>query len=124
MNDTVLKPSTPPTQFILRVVLIVVGILFLLIGLGITLGIVYAGYTIISHPDPFSILFIYINAQDDVFVKWIINNQADEIEISRIAILIFIAIAFSILVQVIISFITLCVTSGKGLLSLSRNFSD
>ena len=121
MNETALNISK---QFKLKPYLVVIGLAFLLLGLGLTLGIVYLAYMLVTQADQLSALFAFINAQEDVFVKWIINSQADEIEFSRIIAMIFIAISFSIVIQVVIALIRLCISSGTGLLNTSRNFDN
>ena len=124
MDNTVYSKPETSKKTILRFFLIIFGFAFLIIGLGVTVGFVYGGYTIVTHPDPFTTLFAYIDSKDDVFIKWIINDHADEIVFSRILMIVFLAIAASIIVSVILKFISMCVSSGKALLSISRNFDD
>lgn len=116
--------TTTSKKIAVKATLITFGFAFLIIGLGITIGIIYGIYTIAVQPEPLSWLFTYIGVGDDVFIKWVINDQADEITFSRILMMAFIAIAASVVVHAILHFITLCITSGKGILSLSRNFDD
>lgn len=124
MDKAISDVVATPKNHILRIALILFGFAFLIIGLGVTAGIIYASYTLAIQPDPISTLLSHISAGDDVFIKWVINDQADEIGFSRIILLIFAAIALSVVIQAIISFITMCISSGKGLLNISRNFDD
>lgn len=124
MNQTVFKTPKTTNKTTLKTPLIALGLMFIVIGLSITIGIVYLGFNLINQPELLSTIFTSINTEDGLFIKWLINGQSDEIEFSRIIALIIMAIAASIIIYVIIAFITMCINSGKSLLNLSRNFNE
>lgn len=124
MNESTLIKSKIFTTATIRTPLILIGFAFIIIGLGITLGIVYTSYIAFTQPDQLTTLLTFVNIEKEGFIKWIINGNVDSIEFSRIISLIFIAVAAAIIIRVIIAFITLCISSGTSLLNLSRNFDD
>lgn len=98
------------------------GIAFILIGLSITIILAIAGYNFISEPEQFAILMDYAKAQEALFAKWAMTGDIKSIELSNIFSILIIVIAISMVLRVIISFISMCIESGKTLLNLSRNF--
>ena len=124
MNQTVLKEPKITNKSKLKVSLIALGLIFIIIGLGITIGLVYLGFILISQPELLSTIFTSIKTEDELFIKWLINGQSDEIKFSRIIALIILAISVSIIIHAIIAFTAMCISSGKSLLNLSRNFDN
>jgi len=124
MNESVFTPQKSHSTSVIKTPLILLGFTFILIGLGITLGIVYTAYLAFTQPDQFSTFLAFANTEKETFIKWVINDNADSIEFSRVVSLIFIAVAASIIIRVTIAFITMCISSGKGLLNLSQNFNE
>jgi len=115
--ETVPQKSFP----LLKAITIIAGISFLIIGLGLTLLLAFKAYEIISQPEIFNQLIIYAKAQEALFAKWVSSGDIKSIELSNTFSLLIIVIALSMILRVIIGFISMCVNSGKGLLSLARN---
>jgi len=98
------------------------GITFIIIGLGLTIVLAIAGYNFVSEPEQFSIVMGYAKTQEALFAKWITAGDIKSIELSSIFSILIIVIAISMILRVLIAFISMCIESGRTLLNLSRNF--
>ena len=117
--------NNPKTKIaFLRIIILCFGVAFLAIALGLAFVLAIAAYNFISQPELFTNLLDYAKTQENLFSKWISNGDIKSIELSNIFTLILIIIAISMVLKVIIGFISICVSSGKSLLNLSRNFDE
>jgi hypothetical protein len=107
---------------LIRLSISVAGIAFILIGLSITIILAIAGYNFVSEPEQFATLMDYAKTQESLFAKWATTGDIKSIELSKIFSILIIVIAISMILRVIISFISMCIESGRTLLNLSRNF--
>ncbi len=122
-SSTIENKPQVKTSF-LKMIIAVLGLAFLLIALGLTLVFAITAYNFFSQPELFTNLINYAKTQESLFAKWIANGDIKSFELSNIFSLLLIVITISIMLKVIIGFISMCVGSGKSLLNLSRNFSE
>ena len=108
----------------LKIIITSLGLAFLLIALGLTLVLTITAYHFVSQPELFTNLIDYAKTQESLFAKWAASGDIKSIELSNIFSLLLIVIAICMVIKVIIGFISMCVSSGKSLLNLSRNFGD
>lgn len=117
--------NKPPTKIsLLKFIIISLGIAFLVIALGLTIALAITAYNFVSQPEFFTNLLDFAKTQENLIAKWVASGNIKSIELSNIFTLLLIVIAISMVLKVIIGFISMCVSSGKSLLNLSRNFSD
>ena len=121
MTYSTIETVTHKNFPLLKAITIIAGISFLIIGLGLTLLLAFKAYEIVSQPEIFNQLIIYAKTQEALFAKWVSSGDIKSIELSNTFSLLIIVIALSMILRVIIGFISMCVNSGKGLLSLARN---
>ena len=121
MTYSTIETVTHKNFPLLKAITIIAGISFLIIGLGLMLLLAFKAYEIVSQPEIFNQLIIYAKTQEALFAKWVSSGDIKSIELSNTFSLLIIVIALSMILRVIIGFISMCVNSGKGLLSLARN---
>jgi len=121
MTYSTIETVTHKNFPLLKAITIIAGISFLIIGLGLMLLLAFKAYEIVSQPEIFNQLIIYAKTQEALFAKWVSSGNIKSIELSNTFSLLIIVIALSMILRVIIGFISMCVNSGKGLLSLARN---
>ncbi len=109
---------------IIRNTLVIIGLAFLIVGLGLVMGIIYYSYEWLASDQKLSNLISWVKTEGQTAISWIFENQANGFEFSHVISLIFIAWAVAIIIKTIIAFITLIITSGKTILNLSRNFEQ
>ena len=114
--------SSQPKPSLIKLSVSSVGIAFILIGLSLTIILAIAGYNFVSDPEQFATLMDYAKTQEALFAKWATTGDIKSIELSKIFSILIIVIAISMILRVMIAFISMCIESGRTLLNLSRNF--
>ena len=108
----------------LKLIISSLGIVFLVIALGLAIVLAITAYNFVSQPELFTNLLDFAKTQESLFAKWVVSGDIKSIELSNIFTLLLIVIAICMVLKVIIGFISMCVSSGKSLLNLSRNFDE
>ena len=104
--------------------LLIFGFIFILIGLAVALFVVHETYLFTSDPQKIQILKDFLSQQNNAYAAWVIKTETGQIELGDMVAYFIAAIIGSIIVSMIIAFISGMVNAGKGLISLSRNFTN
>lgn len=122
MDNSTNQTLSQSTSSLIKLSISDAGIAFILIGLSITIILAIAGYNFVSEPEQFAALMDYAKTQEALFAKLTASGDIKSIELSAIFSILIIVIAVSMILRVIIAFISMCIDSGRTLLNLSRNF--
>ena len=122
MIEATIETNKEKSYPLIKYTLVIIGLTFLLAGLGLVISTIYFSYEWLSNSHNLSMLISWVKTEGQATMSWVFKNQASGFEFSNVVSLIFIAWAIAIIIRTVIAFISLTITSGKTILNLSHNF--